>query len=209
MISGAAGLHAAAINGRFEQVEREVYRKVEEPDRWLFVDKNEHWSVGGTTQKVSRKTRASCVAFQVAKAGGRPPVAGVVQWKVTDGNGNWQTVEVEVLAAYTNAFKLAKTEAVAECLSTAYPQSLADPKHNDLLGSGLLLTEDSPEFIRGVAQVCSPVRLVNHVTSHKGPFAFDTPLAHALLRVKCSSLKTGPSTRSRLWLRPRLAAWTM
>ena len=63
----------------------------------------------------------------------------------------------------TNTFKLAKTEAVADCLSTAYPKSLADPKHNDLLGSGLQLrTEDCPEFIFNVAQVCS------QSTSHTG-----------------------------------------
>ena len=38
VISGAAGPRAAEVNGRFEQVEREVYQKVGEPDRWLFVD---------------------------------------------------------------------------------------------------------------------------------------------------------------------------
>ena len=38
VLSGAAGPSAARVNGRFEQVEREVYQKVGEPDRWLFVD---------------------------------------------------------------------------------------------------------------------------------------------------------------------------
>ena len=37
---------AAKVNGRFAQVERDVHRKVGNPDTWLFVAKDGHWYVG-------------------------------------------------------------------------------------------------------------------------------------------------------------------
>ena len=79
MIRGATGSSAAYANGRFELAEREVYRKVGEPDQWLFVDSNGCWMVGNTENKDARKTKSSGRAHTVAPAGGLPPPAGVGQ----------------------------------------------------------------------------------------------------------------------------------
>ena len=105
VISGAEGPSAVRVNGRFEQVEREVYRKVGEPDEWLFIDKDDEWTVGATAGKDARKTewRGSallCSAHSVALAGGMPPPDGAGRWKVYDGT-KWveQTVEVELVSA--------------------------------------------------------------------------------------------------------------
>ena len=101
VISGAVGPNAARVNGRFEQVEREVYRKVGEPGRWLFVAKDGTWWVSTTAKKDDRKTESGGWAHSVASASGMPPLAGEGRWKVFFGGGKWdeQTVEVEVLDA--------------------------------------------------------------------------------------------------------------
>ena len=101
VISGAVGPRADFVNGHFEQVEWEVYRKVGEPDRWLFVDKDGEWMVGSTAGKDNRKTESAGWAHSVASAGGMPPPAGSGRWQVVDGNGKWveQTVEVELVSA--------------------------------------------------------------------------------------------------------------
>ena len=102
VISGAAG--PASVNGRYEQVEREVYTyaKVGEPGLWLFVAKDGRWHVGTTAGKDARKTKSWGQAHSVASAGGISPPAGAGQWQVCDGKGGWwvkQTVEVELLSA--------------------------------------------------------------------------------------------------------------
>ena len=105
VISGAAGSSAAIavfINGRFEQVDREVYRKVGEAGRWLFVAKSGFWHVSNTADKDARKTESRGLAHSVAPAGEMPPPAEAGRWQVADGKGGkWveQTVEVEVLDA--------------------------------------------------------------------------------------------------------------
>ena len=105
VISGVTGPDAAEVNGRFEQVEREVYAKVGELDRWLFVDNDGNWMVGDTADKDARKTESLGVAYSVDLGGGMPPPAGPGRWKVrdsTDGTRHgWveQTVQVEVLDA--------------------------------------------------------------------------------------------------------------
>ena len=103
MISGVTGPDAAEVNGRFEQVEREVYAKVGELDRWLFVDNDGNWMVGDTADKDARKTESLGVAYSVDLAGGMPPPAGPGRWEVrdsTDGTRHGQqTVQVEVLDA--------------------------------------------------------------------------------------------------------------
>ena len=100
MISGVTGPDAAKVNGRFEQVEREVYRKVGEPGLWLFVAKKGTWSVGATAGKDARKTESAGWAHSVALAGRMPPPVGTGQWHVHD-DTKWaeQTLEVEVLDA--------------------------------------------------------------------------------------------------------------
>ena len=100
VLIGAAGLAAAKVNGRFEQVEREVYRKVGEPGLWLFVAKKGTWSVGATAGKDARKTESAGWAHSVALAGRMPPPVGTGQWHVHD-DTKWaeQTLEVEVLDA--------------------------------------------------------------------------------------------------------------
>ena len=97
VISGAVGPNAARVNGRFEQVEREVYRKVGEPGRWLFVAKDGRWYVGFTEDKDARKTGSRGWAHSVAPAGGMPPPSAAGRWKVAHGGTKWveQTVEVE------------------------------------------------------------------------------------------------------------------
>ena len=100
VISGVVALNAAttaAINGRFEQVDREVYRKVGEPGRWLFVAKDGRWYVGFTEDKDARKTGSRGWAHSVAPAGGMPPPSAAGRWKVAHGGTKWveQTVEVE------------------------------------------------------------------------------------------------------------------
>eukprot|EP01051_Picozoa_sp_SAG22_P014665 SAG22_NODE_1813_length_3512_cov_103.505703_1_plen_792_part_10 len=101
VIGGATGPNADKVNGRYEFVDREVYRKVGDPGKWLFVNKTGEWYVGSTAEKDARKTESGGWAHPVAAAGGLPPVAGAVKWKVAHGNGNWveQTVRVEVLDA--------------------------------------------------------------------------------------------------------------
>ena len=97
VIRGATGESwepsAAAVNGLFEQVEREVYRKVGEPDTWLFVSCKGKWVVGFTANKDDRKTESNGWAQSVASAVGMPPPAGAGRWKVWD-NTKWveQTV---------------------------------------------------------------------------------------------------------------------
>ena len=100
VISGAAGPKAARVNGRFEQVDREVYAKVGDPGVWLFVDMHGRWVVGDTANKDARKTESAGWAHSVASAGGMPPPAGAGRWKVYDGT-KWveQTVEVELVSA--------------------------------------------------------------------------------------------------------------
>ena len=102
VISGATGPAAARVNGRYEQVEREVYGKVGEPDLWLFVAIDGTWMVGPTAGKDGRKSKSAGWAQSVASAGGMSPPAGAGRWQVSDGKGGWlveQTVEVEVLDA--------------------------------------------------------------------------------------------------------------
>ena len=112
VISGAVGPRAAHLNGRFEQVEREVYRKVEVPDEWLFVDKDGDWMVGSTAVKDARKTKSAGWAVSVASAGGMPPPAGLGRWQVSHGNDvvDWieQTVRVEVFSTAHEARKWAE-----------------------------------------------------------------------------------------------------
>ena len=101
VLSGAAGVNASWVNGRFEQVNREVYRQVGDPDPWwLFVNSNGTWWVSNTAGKDARKTGSNGWAHSVAPAGGMPPAAGAGRWQVFHG-GRWveQTVEVELLDA--------------------------------------------------------------------------------------------------------------
>jgi hypothetical protein len=101
MVRGVTGDNANFVNGLFELVEAEVYRKVGAADHWLFLDKNDHWAVGGTTQKDTRQTQASSQAYMVDVAGGLPPSNGTTQgWKVAE-NDTWieQTAVVEVFDA--------------------------------------------------------------------------------------------------------------
>ena len=112
VISGAAGPFAAKVNGRFEQVELEVYRKVGEPGRWLFVNKDGKWLVGTTADKDARKTKSAGWAVSVASAGGMPPPAGAGRWQVSDGTKLVeQTVEVELVSTAQ-----AREWATAHCL---------------------------------------------------------------------------------------------
>eukprot|EP01050_Picozoa_sp_SAG11_P007701 SAG11_NODE_651_length_7926_cov_2.465057_1_plen_2511_part_00 len=100
VIGGSTGSKAALVNGCYEFVDREVYRKVGEPDRWLFIARDGNWTVGPTTSKDARKTESAGWAHAVAPAGGRPPAAGAIKWKLFDGSSKtWgvQTVRVEVL----------------------------------------------------------------------------------------------------------------
>ena len=104
VISGAVGPRAVFVNGRFEQVEREVYCEVGDPDKWLFVNKEGKWTVGTTASKDARKTESGGWAHSVASAGGMLPLAGAGRWMVdlgTFGNANWaeQTVQVDVISA--------------------------------------------------------------------------------------------------------------
>ena len=119
VISGAAGNAAttAAVNGRYEQVDREVYhkvgrsgdREVGEAGRWLFVTKDGNWMVGSTAGRDARKTEPTGWAHSVASAGGMPPPAGMGRWQVCDSSDDddkwvddkWveQTVVIEVLDA--------------------------------------------------------------------------------------------------------------
>eukprot|EP01050_Picozoa_sp_SAG11_P035781 SAG11_NODE_13292_length_661_cov_1.393238_1_plen_125_part_00 len=102
VIGGFTGSKAALANGCYEFVDREVYRKVGEPDRWLFVARDGNWMVGPTTSKDARKTESAGWAHAVAPAGGRPPAAGAIKWKLFDGSSEaWgvQTVRVEILDA--------------------------------------------------------------------------------------------------------------
>ena len=96
MIRGATGSSAAYVNGRFELAEREVYRKVGEPDSWLFVVSDGCWWVGPTASKDARKTESTGWAHTVASAGGLPPPAGAGQWQLYEGS-DWvpQTVQVD------------------------------------------------------------------------------------------------------------------
>ena len=95
VISGAAGPNAAFVNGRFEQVDREVYAKVGEAGRWLFVDMEDNWMVGPTADKDARKTESGGWAHSVASAGGMPPPAGAGRWVVFDGSkGVEQTMQL-------------------------------------------------------------------------------------------------------------------
>ena len=97
-LSGAAGPYAANVNGLFEQVDREVYRKVGEPGRWLFVDMLDQWVVSNTADKDVRKTSSMGWAHLVALAGGMPPPAGAGRWQVDDGS-KWveQTMQIHLL----------------------------------------------------------------------------------------------------------------
>ena len=91
--------NAAKVKGRFEQVKRDVYRKVGKPGKWLFVAKtgrrqtNGKWMVGNTEWKEARGA-AWPWAHSVASAGGMPPPAGAGRWQVLAGS-TWveQTVE--------------------------------------------------------------------------------------------------------------------
>ena len=57
VVSGAAGLIAGLVNGRYEATaDREVYAKVGDPGQWLFVDKDGDWTVGDTADKDARRT---------------------------------------------------------------------------------------------------------------------------------------------------------
>ena len=99
VISGVVALNAAttaAINGRFEQVDREVYRKVGDPDMWLFVAKNGTWCVSTTAKKDARKTESAGWAHSMAPAGGMPPPAAASRWKVARAGGMWveQTLQI-------------------------------------------------------------------------------------------------------------------
>ena len=78
-----------------EQVKREVYAKVVDPGRWLFVNKEGEWVVGSTANKDTRKTRSTGAAYSMASAGGMPPPAGAGRWLMfIDGEWVEQTVEV-------------------------------------------------------------------------------------------------------------------
>eukprot|EP01051_Picozoa_sp_SAG22_P006333 SAG22_NODE_409_length_10939_cov_1.956638_6_plen_870_part_00 len=100
VIKGLTGPEADLVNGRYEFVDREVYRKVGDPGKWLFVNKDGTWRVGSTGSKDARKTGSDCWAHAAAAAGGLPPAAGAVRWKVYDGS-SWveQTVQVEITQA--------------------------------------------------------------------------------------------------------------
>ena len=99
MITGAMGSNAAAANGRFKQVEREVFEKVGDPETWLFVATDGGWWVGDTEDKNARE--AWGYAHSVCAAGEMPPSAGPAQWQLHDGEDEWveQTLQVEVLSA--------------------------------------------------------------------------------------------------------------
>eukprot|EP01046_Picozoa_sp_COSAG06_P083948 COSAG06_NODE_30802_length_532_cov_0.812933_1_plen_141_part_10 len=88
VITGATGSGADLVNGRFVFVDREVYQKVGATDRWLFLTRNDKWMVGGTDGKNKRKIKATGWAHSVVLAGGMPPVAGAVPWRVL-GDGDW------------------------------------------------------------------------------------------------------------------------
>ena len=79
VISGVTGLNADFGNGRHEVVDRDVHRKVGDPDKWLFANHNGQWMVGATNSKHARKTVSNGYAYTMAKAGGRPPAAGAVE----------------------------------------------------------------------------------------------------------------------------------
>jgi hypothetical protein len=112
VISGAKGPRAAIINGRFEQVEHDVYRKVGELDSsWLFVADNADdrtydqpgpkaraggaqpkslgcWWVGSTAHKDARK--ANGWAHSVAPAGLSRDIWGeMVTVPPAAGPGRW------------------------------------------------------------------------------------------------------------------------
>ena len=98
----ATGSSAEYVNGRYEQTaEREVYRKLGDSGKWLFISKTGKWMVGSTASKDERKTKSTGWGETVAAAAGLPPTAGAsVRWQVHD-DGNWveQTVQVEMLDA--------------------------------------------------------------------------------------------------------------
>ena len=64
------------MSGSLGNFPREVYRKVGEPFRWLYVAKNDCWMVGNTRGKEQRRTHSFGAAHSLAKAGGQPPPAG-------------------------------------------------------------------------------------------------------------------------------------
>ena len=117
VISGVIGRNATMINGRYEQIEREVYRKVGQPGTWLFVAKDNRWMVGPTANKDVRKTHSSGWAYARVPASGMPPPAGSGLWKVSNGNG-WveQAVEVEV-----HAMQVRKAQQVSAVPSPSSP----------------------------------------------------------------------------------------
>ena len=130
VISGAEGPNAASVNGRFEQVERGVYRKVGEPGLWLFVAKKGTWSVGATAGKDARKTESAGWAHSVALAGRMPPPVGTGQWHVHD-DTKWaeQTLEVEVLdAAQARELAARQAEQVGAPAAAAGPPAFLCPR---------------------------------------------------------------------------------
>ena len=98
VLSGVTGTNSWCVsaNGRFEQVEREVYAKAGNPDSWLFVAKNGSWMVGDRACKDARKTGSGGWAGSVALAGGMPLPARAGRWKVHDGSKGWveQTIQI-------------------------------------------------------------------------------------------------------------------
>ena len=81
---------------RFEQMEREVYAKVGEPNLWLYINSKGNWLVGGTPGKDKRRTNSLGVGRSVASAGGLPPPAGPGRWQMHGDGSEWveQTVQI-------------------------------------------------------------------------------------------------------------------
>ena len=99
VISGASGPNAAAVNGRYQQVagfDRNVYRKLDDAEKWLFVAADDTWFVGSAANKDESATTGW--AHSVAPAEGLPPPRGAGLWQVVHGDGQrWaeQTLELE------------------------------------------------------------------------------------------------------------------
>jgi len=118
-INGAEGENAGSVNGRFELVERGVYRKVGEADLWLYCASTDQWLVLPPWQ-------APGWARSVANAPGLPPSSVEALFTVADGK-NMRVAELQLhtLSAEEVAEEAAAAEAQAEAEAKAEADAVA------------------------------------------------------------------------------------
>ena len=93
-ISGAVGESASSVNGRFDLVEPEVYRKTDggaAASEWLFADSDGRWVVSDTEAKDARRSPGrgridgAAWAHSVARsAAGALPPSGANRWQLRE-----------------------------------------------------------------------------------------------------------------------------